>query len=100
MDETGLAPKGEVLLPEELTIQQLEELVGEFSTALAESEQLVVDGSQVNQVDAAGLQLLLAVAKEGNSRGKPFTLVKPNRTLESILEMTGAVRILSVRKEA
>jgi len=41
-----------------------------------------VDGSAVDQVDAAGLQLLLALARSLQARGTPLRLAGASRVLE------------------
>ena len=74
-------------LPESLTI----ETVAELRTHLLEGfdgsgGDLRIDGSAVDEVDGAGIQLLLAAAKEALGRGGVVTLAASAR-LEDTLRM-------------
>jgi anti-anti-sigma regulatory factor len=51
------------MLPEELTIQHLEQLEASLNKLVREDEPVMLDGSSVVKVDTAGIQLLCALQK-------------------------------------
>ena len=76
------APEAAVLpLPAELTIYTVGELHPAWR-AWAEAGGQRVDGTAVDQVDAAGLQLLLALARSLQARGARLQLLAASRVLE------------------
>jgi anti-anti-sigma regulatory factor len=50
---------------------------------------LAVDASAVNEVDAAGLQLLVALSKSLSGRSRPLQLVNPSAPLVSACQALG-----------
>ena len=68
-------------LPAELTIYSVGELHPAWLAWVAAGGRCV-DGSAVDQVDAAGLQLLLSLAHSLEARGTPLQLSGASRVLE------------------
>ncbi|MBD8527194.1 STAS domain-containing protein [Pseudomarimonas arenosa] len=77
-------------LPTELVVQAAAELQGELLTRLACAQgELEVDGSAIELIDGAGLQLLLAAQKEARRRGLTLRLRRPSAVLQRTLGLTG-----------
>jgi len=54
-----------------------------------------LDLSRVNEVDSAGLQLLLAARREAEARGKTLCLAEPGQAVAEILKFCGLSSLLS-----
>lgn len=77
-------------LPAELTIYTVGELHPQWLAWLAaEDESAAVQGEVVDQVDAAGLQLLLALQRALADRGRHLQLHTPSAALRSGCEALG-----------
>jgi ABC-type transporter Mla MlaB component len=97
--EASQASEGAVLaLPAELTIYTVGELHPAWRT-WAETGGQRVDGTAVDQVDAAGLQLLLALARSLQARGKPLRLVGSSRALDAGCAALGLAAWLAQQHE-
>ena len=86
-------------LPESVTTftvaevhQQLLDYVNERA-ATGEND-IEIDASQVSDVDAAGIQLLLSVSKSADERGLGFNLSDQSEIVTQMLKLSGAGRIL------
>jgi ABC-type transporter Mla MlaB component len=55
---------------------------------------LLVDGSAVQEVDATGLQLLLALRRSAQERHQALELIHPTPTLRAALSLAGMLRVL------
>ncbi len=83
-------------LPPELTIYTASETRADWLTWLTTlSEDAVVDGAAVNQVDGAGLQLLVALRHAVLQRGQIWSLLAPSATLAQTCDALGASVLLS-----
>lgn len=83
-------------LPPELTIYTASETRADWLTWLTTlSEDAVVDGAAVNQVDGAGLQLLVALRHAVLQRGRIWSLLAPSATLAQTCGALGASVLLS-----
>ena len=85
MSQPTQAPEA-LQLPQELTIYAVGELHPQWlgwltQTASAGCEEAPVDGSAVDQVDAAGLQLLVALQRGLAERGMRMRLDTPSAAL-------------------
>jgi len=83
----GSAPAIE--LPAELTIYHVAATCALFTARLAEGGELEVDASAVSEVDAAGIQLLLAGRRHAHSWNRRFMLRYPSDELQAALTMLG-----------
>lgn len=62
-----------------------------LQTLLDESDDLEVNLSQVNDMDSAGLQILIALKTEASNTNKPLSYVMHSKAVLDILEMTNMV---------
>lgn len=83
-------------LPHELTMANVEEVTEELRELLKiyEDGEFIVDGSNLQNIDAAGIQVLLAVHKTLVLGGKGFQLINQSNTLQRLLKLSGAHRII------
>lgn len=83
------APAGveQIVLTGELTIHVAADLKTRLSTALEADDTLRLEVAAVNEVDTAGVQLLLMLAKEARSTGKTLQLIEPSRALLDVLAL-------------
>jgi anti-sigma B factor antagonist len=72
-----------------MTIYEAIENKRELLEALAAGNGLEIDLSDVDEVDTAGLQLLLLAHREGSKAGKPVRLAAPGAALLEVLERYG-----------
>jgi len=86
------------------TVYQAPELQKQLLQALDDARgELQLDGSCVHELDGAGVQILLALAKEAQRRDIALPLHAPSPTLLGTLRMlglTGRFRMLDVAAEA
>lgn len=83
-------------LPRELTIYTASETRADWLTWLTIlPEDAVVDGAAVDQVDGAGLQLLVALRHAVLQRGRAWCLVAASVTLTHACDAIGASALLS-----
>ena len=76
-----------VVLPESLTIESVSAIRHLMLDAMSESPPgLVLDGLAVEDVDGAGIQLLLAAAKEAVQRELPLVL-EASPALQSTIDL-------------
>jgi len=90
-EATGLAA---LQLPQELTIYAVGELHPQWLAWLAEAsaqgrEQAEVDAQAVDQVDAAGLQLLVSLQRSLADRGVRMRLTEPSDALRQACQALG-----------
>lgn len=81
MDEPPLTVDGE------LTISTVAEIKARLSTALEQKEHVVLDLRNVEELDTAGLQLLLATQRIG---GKRVRFINPSEAVRQILALANA----------
>lgn len=86
-------------LPAELTIYHIEEFLSTLGAELAAKTEIILDASDLEHIDASGLQMLIAGAKEAEIKKKSFLLLNPRENLRHILSVTGASKVVSVREE-
>jgi anti-sigma B factor antagonist len=86
---TTTPPASTLLLGEELTIQYAAETLASVTAALdAAPSTLSLDLSQVQELDTAGLQVLLWAGREAAGRGIPVDLTVPPAVTE-VLDLAG-----------
>jgi anti-anti-sigma regulatory factor len=89
------------VLPAELTIYTVGELHPQWSAWLAEAAStdddapVCLDGSAVDQVDGAGLQLLVSLANSLAARQRTLQLVDASRLLVNACETLGLAALLA-----
>lgn len=73
-------------LADDLTIYHALELKQKLLDALAANDELELDLSQVNEIDTAGLQLLLLLKKEAQRAGKRAVIVAHSQAVRSLID--------------
>lgn len=83
-------------LPENMTIKEVVQIKENFQQLLSSysEKNLVVDGNNVQEIDASGVQLILSLYKSILSRNIEFELVNPSDKLKWALEVSGAHEII------
>lgn len=82
-------------LPAEVTIYVVAELRAAWLDWLsALQDDATVDGSRVDEVDAAGVQCLLALARSAAQRGHALRVAAPSATLRRACLSLGASHLL------
>lgn len=87
----------ELVLPAELTIYNAAELRVQLlahAEAHAQQESCHIDAAAVDQVDAAGLQLLLALARTLAATGRTLHLAPASPVLEAAVDALGLRAVL------
>ena len=88
-------PAGTVLaLPRELTIYSVGELRPQWLDWLHDSANHCVDGAAVDEVDAAGVQLLLALQHALRAADRPLQLRQPSTVLTNACAALGLSSIV------
>jgi anti-anti-sigma regulatory factor len=85
--DAGAAPA--IVLPAELTIYNAAATSALFSARLAEGGDLELDACAVTEVDAAGIQLLLAARRHAASWERGFALSNASAELQAALSLLG-----------
>jgi anti-sigma B factor antagonist len=75
------------------TISELESVVDE---ALSDSQDVVVDLSQVAMCDSAGLGGIVRMHRQAVASGQDFRLRNPHKHVSDLLAMTGINKVVSV----
>lgn len=73
--------KVQITLPQQLDMAALAHLKEELISAGTSTSNIVVDGSEVEQVGTPAIQLILAAARLFASEGRPFALQAPSPAL-------------------
>ncbi|GGL07483.1 STAS domain-containing protein [Mangrovihabitans endophyticus] len=72
----------------DLTVQTVAERLPELLAELPEDGELELDLSAIDEVDTAGLQLLLVIKREATARGCPLRLTAVGDSLARLLALT------------
>lgn len=72
-------------LTEDLTIYHALEHKSALLDALAASDELELDLAQVEEIDSAGLQLLILLKKEAQRAGKRLAIVTPSQPVSELI---------------
>lgn len=83
------APPNCFQLPAEFSVFVASEWKDRLLTAFEQAPELHLDLSEVRDLDAAGLQVLISAREEAQQRGGHVALVNPSETVVSVLQMTG-----------
>ncbi len=71
----------------ELTIYTAAALKEKIVVALAAAQPIEIDLSQVDEIDSAGLQLLMLAKREAALADRPLTLIKHSQAVLDCLDM-------------
>ena len=78
-----------VHMPNEMTIYNAEALRNNVLSALENPQDLHIDLNEVNEIDSAGVQLLIAMAKQCKTQNKTLTLINSSDATSDILKLFG-----------
>ena len=92
--DTAAAPRGKVLLGADCTIHEGAAIKAHMLEQLARDAPYEIDGSTVERVDAAGVQLLVAFALDCLERGVEFAWTGRSEALEAAIHMLGVSALL------
>ena len=88
-------------LPSELTIYVAAEVRAAWLDWLAGTDEAdTVDGSRVGEIDAAGLQCLMALAHSLERRGRRLCVADPSEALRNACRRLGASHLLAAAATA
>lgn len=90
------ASEADILLESRVDVTLVAELRSTLDMALAGEGPLRVDGRGVEQVDSAGLQLLLALRHEAERRGRAFAWQGRSPALQDTARRLGLVQALGL----
>jgi anti-anti-sigma regulatory factor len=93
------APAPSASLPVELTIYTASEAHTAMCAWKADGPALQVDAAAVAEIDSAGVQLLIALARPAALRGQPLVLAQPTPALAAICRRPGAGFLLEPAAE-
>lgn len=72
-----------------MTIYTALELKDKLLTGLAEAEELELDLSEVGEIDAAGLQLLVMIKQQAAASGKVLSFTGHSPVVLDLLDLSG-----------
>ncbi len=82
-------PTTTLLLDRQLDLGNARALADRLGAALAENAPIVLDGSEVQHIDGAGLQLLLALRQTAHQEGLSLDWRKPSARLREAAALLG-----------
>lgn len=89
-----------ITLPAELVIDQAMSIATAWRDIVETAkDRLVVDGAATERADIAGIQLLLALAKEAQARNLPLEIRAPSSRLQMMLKTMGTGDRFTFRDE-
>jgi len=80
---------GRIAITGELTIYTALELKGQLLAALSATEALELDLSEVGEIDAAGLQLLVMIKQQAAVSGKALSFTGHSPVVLDLLDLSG-----------
>ncbi len=86
----GNAPR--LAFTDELTIYGAAQAHRRLQDALATGQPLTLDLGQVSELDSAGVQLLLALARECDALEQPLIITALSDSARAVLDMLGVTR--------
>lgn len=85
-----------IALPSRCTIEAAGELKSLLQPQLAGTAEVVLAGEAVEQVDVAGLQLLLAFGADLTTHGRSWTIARPSEALHQTVLRMGLLEQLPI----
>ncbi|MCX4025271.1 STAS domain-containing protein [Endozoicomonas sp. SM1973] len=83
------AKSGTITLGESVDIRQIEQLHNELNEDIEQNDSLIVDCSQVQSIDTAGLQLIIACQQKYVKQNKTFQIINATPVVICTLELLG-----------
>lgn len=88
----------QITCPENMGIAMMDQLKDSFQTAIDAATDVRIDASEINKIDTAGCQLLLAFKQAVESNGKSFTWANVSEPLHRISKIIGLDSLLEFPK--
>jgi len=85
---------------DDLTILNAVALREQFKSALSEDGPLLLDLSNVGEMDTAGFQLLAALRNGASSKGRTFRIIAHSQATHSVLKLYNTEEYFGVDTEA
>ena len=82
------------ILPEKVNISAIESLKEEFINFIKNNNEIAIDASIVEEIDAAGFQLILSFHKLCILQSKEFYIFEASNVLRNALELCGLVELI------
>jgi anti-anti-sigma factor len=80
-------PLGQLLVGQDFTIYNAAKYKEDYLSQLSLSQGLEVDLAQVEEIDSAGLQILMLLKREADATGKALQLVNHSRAVVEVFEL-------------
>lgn len=77
----------EVYIVQEMNIYKAQELKKTLQSYLINNKSLILDLSNVNEIDSSGLQLLMALKKSLNIKNKELFIRNPSEPVKNLLSV-------------
>ena len=92
-----MSDKNPIALPANMDLPASGHLYDQLTAALAEPEldKILIDGSNVERMSTAGLQIILAAVHNCKSQSKELILTNPSEKLSAAFELLGLKEELS-----
>lgn len=84
-------------MPSEMTIYTAETLHRELLETLEKAQDCQIDLTDVNEIDSAGMQLLMAMNKQCNMKNKPLALINSSAASTEIFTLFGMQDFLTLQ---
>lgn len=89
------------VLPTGITVYNVEDVLEEFNRFIqsedftsGNADVVLIDASNLEDLDGSGLQLLLSIYKTSKQRNLPFTMLGMTEEIVNLLKITGTREIL------
>lgn len=94
--DTPSSSGGALCLPSSLRIADVGEFRALCDPLVASDGPLAVDGAEVEYIDAAGLQMLVALSRTCAMQDRAFTLASPSSALRGAAQVAGVAPLLGL----
>ncbi len=88
----------QVNLGVDLGIEQARALHAQLLPYLDNGEKVVLDGSEVERIHAAALQLFCLFCRDRRAAGREVELLRPSETLRNAAALLGATTLLNIAR--
>lgn len=87
-----------ITLPEEIRIANAEQFKEDLIIAIESDSKITIDGSKVNRIDTAAIQLLTALSHECNEQGHPLIWEGVSEKFLSYVKLLGLQESLGLHR--
>ncbi len=79
-----------------LSIADVGDVYAKLLTPLAENKSVKIDCSQIERIDAAGIQMLYAFSKEAAAHGHPLNWEQPSEAFVRSARLLGLAELMNI----